>query len=610
MSGKPSFFAELQRRNVHRAAVFYAGAAWLLVQVATQVLPFFHIEERVVRWIVVAAVIGFPFVLLFSWFYEWTPQGIKRESEIERSASITPQTGKKLDRAIIAVLGLAVVLLLANTLLPRKQAEPAATPAIPAKSIAVLPFTDLSPAHDQEYFSDGMAEELLNALAKVKDLKVAGRTSSFSFKGRNEDLRSIGQALAVANILEGSVRKQGNRVRITAQLIQVADGYHLWSETYDGDLTDVFDLQEHIARAITGQLQAILDGGQRQRLVPVATGSPEAYALYLRATTTFNRRDGAHFPEAIAALQEAIRLDPKFARAHARLAALYAISTSVTSIDRYEADANAEREAQIAMQLEPALAEPHAALGLIYGQGRQQLAGRRELEQAVALDPDDVTANFWLATQLITYGYRAQGIARLDRVLAIDPLLSIALLWRGFEYLNAGDREPARRMLQQSVDGGLVFGRYGLAMVAHEDGRDAQAVDDMAQGMQVFLSSFPDGAGRVLAQGFYGPPAARAPALALVDAYLAGKPRLISGVAPWALLLLGEPARALEVAQAGPTRNDALFFARLWAPSGDAARRLPQFAEFARKTSLADLWDEYGPPDSCHRVAPGDYVCN
>ncbi len=610
MSAKPSFFAELQRRNVHRAAVFYAGAAWLLVQVATQVLPFFHIEERVVRWIVVAAVTGFPFALLFSWFYEWTPQGIKRESEIERSVSITPQTGKKLDRAIIAVLGLAVVLLLANTLLPRKQAEPAATPAIPAKSIAVLPFTDLSPAHDQEYFSDGMAEELLNALAKVKDLKVAGRTSSFSFKGRNEDLRSIGQALAVANVLEGSVRKQGNRVRITAQLIQVADGYHLWSETYDGDLTDVFDLQEHIARAITGQLQAILEGGQQQRLVPVATGNPEAYALYLRATTIFNHRDGAHFPEAIAALQEAVRLDPKYARAHARLAAVYAISTSVTPMDRIEADASAEHEAQIALELDPTLAEPHAALGLVYGQRWQRIEARRELEQAVALDPDDATANFWLAAQLTIAGYRKQGTARLDQVLAIDPLLPVALLWRGTEYLNVGEREQARRMLQQAVDGGLVFGKYGLALAEHADGHSQQAIDDLSQGVQVLFTGFPDNASRLVAAGIYGDKDARTSALAAVDAYLGSKPRVTSGGAPWALLMLGEPARALAVAQEGPTRNDALFYPRLWSPSGDAARRLPQFAEFARRTGLAGLWDQYGAPDNCRRVAPGDYVCD
>ena len=610
MSDRPSFFAELQRRNVYKVGAMYGVAGWLVVQIVTQVFPIFHVSELIQRIIVLAIIAGFPVALVLSWIYELTPQGIVKTDEVTPDASITRATGQKLNRAIIGVLVLAVMMLLAKVLWPQQAPVPmAAAPAIPVKSIAVLPFTDLSPAHDQEYFSDGMAEELLNALAKVKDLKVAGRTSSFSFKGKNEDLRIIGQALAVANILEGSVRKQGNRVRITAQLIQVADGYHLWSETYDGDLTDVFDLQEHIARAITGQLQAILEGDQQQRLVPVATGNPEAYALYLRATTTFNRRDGAHFPEAIAALQEAIRLDPKYARAHARLAALYAISSTVTRIDREEADAGAEREARSAMALDPTLAEPHAALGLVYGQRWQRIEARQELEQAVALDPDDTTANFWLAAQLIISGYRKQGVARLDRVLAIDPLLPVALLWRGFEYLNVGDRERARQMLRQSVDGGLVFGKYALATAEHADGHDQQAIDDLSQGVQVLFTGFPDDASRVVAAGIYGDDAARTSALATVDAYLAGKPRVISGGAPWALLLLGEPARALAVAQEGPTRNDALFYPRLWAPSGDTARRLPQFSEFARRVGLAELWDEYGPPDGCRRVAPGDYVC-
>ena len=188
-----SFVSELKRRNVIRAGAFYAASAWLLVQVATQVFPFFEVPALAVRWIVIAAVVGFPFMLGFAWFYEFTPEGLKRESEIDPNESITHRTGKKLDRWIIAVMAAAIVLLLTNQFVLRRDDKAPATAEIPAKSIAVLPFTDLSPAHDQEYFSDGMAEELLNSLAKLKDLKVAGRTSSFSFKGKNEDLRTIGQ---------------------------------------------------------------------------------------------------------------------------------------------------------------------------------------------------------------------------------------------------------------------------------------------------------------------------------------------------------------------------------------------------------------------------------
>lgn len=362
-----AFVSELRRRNVIRAGAFYAASAWLLVQVATQVFPFFNVPNWAVRWIVIAAIVGFPFLLAFAWFYEITPQGLKRESDVDPAESIRSRTGKKLDRWIIAVMAVAIVMLLTNQFVLHGDEKAAASAETPGKSIAVLPFTDLSPGHDQEYFSDGMAEELLNALAKLKDLKVAGRTSSFAFKGRNDDLRSIGKALNVAHVLEGSLRKQGDKVRITAQLIQVSDGFHLWSETYDGDLSDVFALQERIARAIADKLEVVMKGDAQQRIVPVATTNPEAYALYLQATGIFNRRDGARFPDAIAQLEQAIALDPKFARAHSRLAALLAIAPTYTVLDRTAATAGAEEHARIASALDPALAEPYGALGQSLG---------------------------------------------------------------------------------------------------------------------------------------------------------------------------------------------------------------------------------------------------
>jgi serine/threonine-protein kinase len=233
-----SLFAELKRRNVFRAAAFYAASAWLLVQVATQVFPFFDVPNWVVRWFVIAAMIGFPFAIAVSWFYELTPEGFKREGDVEVTDSIRYSTGRKLEFAIIGVLSLAVVLLLADRLV--LHGEPEAGDSAPGKSIAILPLRDLSPNHDQGYFSDGMSEELLNALAQVKDLKVAGRASSFHFRDAGENLATVGKTLGVANVLEGSVRKQDQRVRIAARLVQVADGRELWSHEYDGDLSDVF----------------------------------------------------------------------------------------------------------------------------------------------------------------------------------------------------------------------------------------------------------------------------------------------------------------------------------------------------------------------------------
>ncbi|HJU26082.1 MAG TPA: hypothetical protein VJ722_05345, partial [Rhodanobacteraceae bacterium] len=253
MNARRSIFSELKRRNVLRAAVLYAGAVWLLAQVITQLGPVFNAPPWIARTFLVAAAIGFPFWIAFAWFYEFTPQGLKRESEIAVDASIARSTGRKLDKWIIAVLALAVVLLLTNTFISRRGTglqsggTTAVVAAIPDKSIAVLPFEDLSPGHDHGYFSAGLAEELLNALAKVQDLKVAGRASSFYYGSRNADLRTIGHALNVANVLQGAVRTQGEAVRISVQLVRTHDGYEVWSHNYDGDLGNILDLQERIA---------------------------------------------------------------------------------------------------------------------------------------------------------------------------------------------------------------------------------------------------------------------------------------------------------------------------------------------------------------------------
>jgi TolB-like protein/Flp pilus assembly protein TadD len=619
-----SFVSELRRRNVIRAAAFYAASAWLVVQVATQVFPFFDVPAWTVRWIIIAAALGFPALVAFAWFYEITPQGLKRESEVAPAESTTRRTGRRLDRGIIAVMAVAIALLLANQFVHRdSQRAPTASgapsandatgaaPAAPAKSIAVLPFTDLSPSHDQEYFSDGMAEELLNALAKLDDLKVAGRTSSFSFKGRNDDLRTIGKSLGVANILEGSLRKQGDKVRITAQLIQVSDGFHLWSETYDGDLSDVFALQERIAHAIADKLEVVLKGGATQRIVTVATTNPEAYELYLQATGIFNRRDGAHFPEAIAALEKAIELDPKAARLHARLSAILSIAQTYTpGLDAAKAVTRAEEHARAASELDPTLAEPFGALGQSLNLRRRYAESRAAFEHAKALDPDDTTSALWRATELTMTGYRKEGDAVFDRLLELDAKLPIALLWRGTSYAYAGDMIDAERLLRGAAESKLVFAGLGLAFVSAAHGDTAAAIKEMASAFKALDTSLPSEAPDVLAAGIYGDAAARARALDLVHGYLDSHPAVVPGVAIYALIRMGEPARALDAVQSAPTSNDAVFLSLLWSPYGRDARILPEFPAFARRIGFSDVWDKYGPPDDCRREASGDYLCH
>jgi TolB-like protein len=604
-----TFVSELRRRNVIRAAAFYAASAWLVVQVATQVFPFFDVPTWTVRWIVIAAVLGFPLLIAFAWFYEVTPEGLKRESEIDRSESIARETGRRLDRWIIAVMGVAIVLLLANQFVIRHE-DGAPTAAAPAKSIAVLPFTDLSASHDQEYFSDGVAEELLNALSKLKDLKVAGRTSSFSFKGRNEDLRAVGKTLGVANILEGSLRKQGDKVRITAQLIQVSDGFHLWSDTYDGDLGDVFALQERIAHAIADKLEVVLKGGSAQRIVPVTTTNAEAYALYLKATDIFNRRDGAHFGDAIAALQQAIALDPKAARLHSRLAAIYAIGvTYMPGLDAAAAIAATEEHARIASELDPTLAEPFGALGTSLLLRRRLADARAAFERAAQIDPDDTTSALWRATTLISTGYGRMGNDALDRLLAIDPKLPIAQLWRGVNYANAGDMLDAERLLNGAAESKLAFAGLGLATVAMARHDSREAIRHLTIALKALDRDLPPEAPEILAAGILGDETARTRALEMIHVQLDTHPAVVPGSALYALVRMGEPARALAVVSSSPTSNDALFLSLLWSPYGHDARVLPEFPAFARRIGLVDLWDRYGAPDFCQRQPAGEYAC-
>src|SRR5262245_45890832 len=272
---KTSFFGELKRRNVIRAAVLYAGAAWALAQGIAQLGPSLGMPEWGTRWFIVAACIGFPFWLAFAWFYEFTPEGLKRESEVDRSESITHHTGRKLDFAIIGILALAVVLLLTDRFVMHRGANV----PVSAQSIAVLPFVDMSPNKDQEYFSDGIAEELLNLLAKIEQLRVISRSSAFSFKGKDIELPEIAKRLNVAHILEGSVRMAGNQVRITAQLIDARSDRHLWSETYDRPLDNIFAVQDEIAAAVVEQLKVKLLGAAPKAKVT----EPKAYALVLQA---------------------------------------------------------------------------------------------------------------------------------------------------------------------------------------------------------------------------------------------------------------------------------------------------------------------------------------
>jgi TolB-like protein len=607
------FLQRLKERKLVQWAIAYVAAGFALLQGIDIVAQRFGWPESIERALIVALAIGFFVTIVLAWYHG------------ERGAQRV--TGAELMiLALLLAIGGGALWKFAGTQemgsesfsgshaamhekphRPENDSDPISAPH---KSIAVLPFTDLSPTHDQEYFSDGMAEEILNALAKVKDLKVAGRTSSFSFKGKNDDLRVIGKALTVANVLEGSVRKQGEKVRITAQLIQAEDGYHLWSETYDGDLSDVFALQERIARAVTEQLKLVLQGEQQQRLVSTGTSNAEAYSLYLQATGIFNRREGTRFREAIDELGQALKLDPNYARAHSRLAAIHALEPIYAPKATEAALAAVEHEATLAIQLDPALAEPHAALGIAYDQRNRYLDGRAAMERALSLDPDDITANFWAGVEYINNGYTAKGCAQFDRVLAIDPLLPNALLWRGIQYVYAGNVDRGQVLLQRAADVGLAHVGVGLHLLSDARGQFAEAAKQLLAGMRVLDAGFPVDSLPLLADGVYGDAAARSKALAAIEEFVATKPKMLPGVVPYALLLMHENRRALVLLSQYGISNGARFYHLVWSPHGISLRALPEFADFARHIGWTELWDKYGAPDACRRVAQGNYDCS
>ena len=419
-------FDELKRRNVIRVAVAYLIATWLVLQVADLVLENISAPVWVMQVFMLVFALGFPLVLTFSWAYELTSAGLKKEREVDRDQSITRSTGRKLNQITIGML-VTVVLFVGyeRSISPEQNnSAPVATAQVTDKSVAVLAFEDLSAAGDHAYFAEGLSEELLNVLSQVPDLQVAGRTSSFAFKGQNTDLREIGEILNVAHILEGSVRTSGNRIRVTAQLINAADGFHLFSETYDRDLTDIFAVQDDIAEKISTALQSELIG-----TVDVREATPtqiETFDLYLLARQNIHTRDKDKMTEALTLLEQAIAIDPEYAPALAQKAlATYLLSDSEGAYGDIPA-ADAIRIAnpllKKALRIDSRLAEAHAISGLILSaeNGSSEVAAAR-LRYALELNPNLDDARNWLSTELSSLGQAKESRDLLEEVVERDP---------------------------------------------------------------------------------------------------------------------------------------------------------------------------------------------
>ena len=419
-----NFFAELKRRNVYKVAVAYVVAGWALAQGIAQVFPVFDIPNWAVRLMVLAIVIGFPIALVIAWAFELTPEGIKRTEDVDPAVDSRAKSHAWIYVVIVAAL-LSISLFFLGRFTARNSSSGSSS-GLPAKSIAVLPLLNESGDPRDEYFSDGLSEELIAALSQIKELKVIGRSSSFRFRDTKEEPKAIGEKLGVSTLLEGTVRKQGERVRIVAELINAADGIQLWSRTFERELKDIFAVQAEIANAVATSLELTLRGA-KDPATNASTKSVEAHNAYLQSHFYFARRNLEDYRKAVGYFNEAIRLDPDYALAYAERSEAWTFIADLSTEQRKEAWAAAKNDAEKAVAIDPNLAEAHAALGWVRFFSEWKFAeGLAEVRRAKELAPANPTANDLLARVLVYLGQIEEAEKLARQAIELDPLSYLA----------------------------------------------------------------------------------------------------------------------------------------------------------------------------------------
>src|SRR6476660_3543817 len=514
--GMNRFFAELKRRHVYRVAIAYGVVAWLLIQVATQVFPFFEIPNWVVRLVVLLTVLGFPGALIIAWAFEMTPEGLKRNADIAPNEYIPPWSTRRFAALIlsIAILAAGVPLFRLSrskpTWLPWRDVASTAS----QQSIAVLPLLNESGNPGDEYFSDGLSEELIAALAQIKELKVIGRSSSFRFKDKKTDIKTIGEELGITTLLEGTVRKQGDQVRIVAELVNTADGSELWSRTFDRELKDIFAVQAEIAEAVATSLELTLLGTEDTSAKKASTKSMEAHNAYLQGHFYLERRNLEDFRKAVGFFDQAIRFDSDYALAYAERSEAWAWIGDLSSEKKKEAWKAAGSDAEKAVAVDPNLAEAHAALGWVRFFIEWKFAeGLAELRRAQQLAPWNPTASDLLARVVVYFGQFEEAEKLARKSIELDPLayqarISLARVlfterkldeaeassckaaelqpaaagnhrWQVFVAIQRGDGEAALREAQLEPNEG--YRRFELALAHYTRGERRAADEALAE---------------------------------------------------------------------------------------------------------------------------------
>ena len=484
-----NFFAELKRRNVYKVAVAYAIVGWLLVQIATQVFPFLEIPNWVVRLVIALVAVGFPIALVIAWAFEATPEGIKRTEVADAMPSTTGQ--KKHAWIYVVVTGalVSIALFFVGRYTAGSKATGASANELSSKSIAVLPFDNLSRDPDNAYFCEGVQDEILTRLAKVADLKVISRTSTQRFKSVPSDLRDIAKQLGVMNILEGSVQKANDQVRVNVQLINAMNDAHLWAEIYDRKLTDIFATESDIAKTIAETLQAKLTGSEITAISKKPTANPEAYELYLKGRFFWNKRTGADLRKAIDYFNQAIAKDPNYALAYSGLADSYLLLAPYGAATPKDSVPQAKAAVKKALELDDTLAEAHASSGrIVSGFDFDSTKAIAEFERALQLNPNYATAHHWFgAGPLLALGRFDESIVEAKRSIELDPLSMINNADFGNDYYYARRYDEAIAQLRKTIEiePHFYLAHYYLAQALQLKGQLPEAITEYRKAVEL-----------------------------------------------------------------------------------------------------------------------------
>ena len=578
-----NFFSELKRRNVYKVAVAYAVGGWALSQGIAQVFPVFDIPNWMIRLMVLLIIIGLPIALVLAWMFEITPQGIKRT----QTADAMPGAARRKKHAWVYVVVIGTVISVALFFLGRYTAQtprPSEAATVPQKSIAVLPFDNLSRDPDNAYFAEGVQDEILTRLAKVADLKVISRTSTQHFKSTPEDLSEIAKKLGVMNLLEGSVQKAGDQVRVNVQLINALNDAHLWADTYDRKLTDIFAVESEIAKTIAETLQARLTGSEKSSIAKTPTVNPEAYELYLKGRFFWNKRSGVDLRKAIDYFNQAVAKDPNYALAYAGLADSYMLLPNYGGTSAQESIAPAHAAITKALALDDSLAEAHASLGLLDTLQLRLERAVGDFERAIELKPNYATAHHWLMLGQLSLGRFDQAIAEGKRAIELDPLSLIINADYAWAYACARRFDEAEKQARKTleIDPHFFLAHYYLGGILQHKGRLDEAIPEFQKSVELNNDAYSIAVlGQAYARNGQKDEAQKILARLTDEA----KSRYVAPYASAVLYLgLGDKERALaELERAYQTGDNNYLFVLKVDPMMDDLRGDPRFEALVQK---------------------------